>query len=145
MDLKNAKLKLFELRYNNIQNEALGHTGISNAIQVDRSLKLSSILSWNGLLDSQVKLEIIQWRLGRIAYHQPCLNCHRARMSRQHALACSGMDEVLYQEFKNIGIQPSHNLLDSILNHLQFERDTMMLQKISLAIQNIKEVCLHNN
>jgi hypothetical protein len=143
LDEKKARKELSILRYNNIQNEELGLTGISNSIQVDPSMKLPSILSWDGEEDSKIKLEIIQWRLGRVAYHQHCLNCHRAQLSRRHALECSGVDENLFNEFQNINLTQSSNILDSILNHFKFERDTKILEKISVAIQTIKRVCLH--
>jgi len=145
LDSKKMKTEVLLLRYENVKNDTLGHTGVSNAIRVDPSLKLSSVLTWNGLEDSKIKLNIIQWRLGRIAYHQLCLNCHRAWLSRQHALECSHVDEQLLKLFPNTDIQQFCNLLDSILNNLHFVQDIQILKTVSSAIQNIKGTCLHQN
>ena len=65
--LKNA---IKEIRLENITQENFGMTGVSDAIAVHKSLKHSAILYWDGVQDAQVKQELIQWRLGRIAYHQ---------------------------------------------------------------------------
>jgi hypothetical protein len=49
LDSKKMKTEVLLLRYENVKNDTLGHTGVSNAIRVDPSLKLSSVLTWNGL------------------------------------------------------------------------------------------------
>ena len=55
------------IRQENIEQGELGYTNVSSAIPVKKNLARSAILSWTGIKDMRIKLELIQWRLGRIA------------------------------------------------------------------------------
>ena len=52
-------------------------TRISDSIPVSNGLKLSSILFWKSEEDGEIFRNLVRWRLGRIAYHQQCLNFSR--------------------------------------------------------------------
>jgi hypothetical protein len=43
-------------------------------LPVSKSLKLSSILFWKSEDDGEILRNLLRWRLGRIAFHQECLN-----------------------------------------------------------------------
>jgi hypothetical protein len=47
-----------EIRYESVA-ENLGNANVSDAITVDKSLKHSAILYWDGTDDSQAKLQLI--------------------------------------------------------------------------------------
>ena len=63
-------------------------------IKVFPNLRRSSVLSWDGMEDAKIKLELIQWRLGRVAFHQDCRRCGGS-LSRKHAVICSGAEDFL--------------------------------------------------
>ena len=77
-----------KVRFENVNLDELGRTNVSSAIPVHSSLKHSSVLVWSGAKDAELKKEIINWRLGRIAYHQKCQRCGES-LSRKHAVVCS--------------------------------------------------------
>ena len=66
---KSLKAVIKDIRYESIVQESMGLTGVSDAIAVHKSLKHPAILYWDGIRDALVKQELINWRLGRIAYH----------------------------------------------------------------------------
>jgi hypothetical protein len=90
---KCLKKKIKAIRYENISQENLGYTRISDAINVEKTLEHSEILKWNGLEDKEIKQDLLQWRLGRIAFHQVCKKCGQ-ELSRAHALECSGVGQI---------------------------------------------------
>ena len=74
--------KIKELRRTDIMDSKKGcksttnpSTRISDSIPVSNGLKLSSILFWKSEEDGEIFRNLVRWRLGRIAYHQQCLNC----------------------------------------------------------------------
>ena len=104
------------IRLENIEQDELGHTNVSSAIPVNKNLARSAILSWTGIKDMTTKLELIQWRLGRIAFHQRCHRCEES-LSRKHAVICSGAEAFLESKFPDIDAPASQTILDAILNH----------------------------
>jgi hypothetical protein len=56
---KSLKRVIKEIRYENVEQEKFGLTGVSDAIAVHKSLKHSAILYWDGIQESQVKQELI--------------------------------------------------------------------------------------
>lgn len=100
---KNLKEAIKDIRHENVEQEDFGLTGVSDAIAVHKSLKHSAILYWDGIQDSQVKQELINWRLGRIAYHQECGRCN-GDLSRKHAVIRSGAEDFLLQQFPDLEI-----------------------------------------
>jgi len=129
------------IKYENINLESLGHSNISDAIMVVPNLKKSSILFWNGLQDAKMKSDIIDWRLGRIAYHQKCFSCN-AYLSRKHAISCSGADVFLENEFP-MNHNTTNNIIDGLLNkYFIIKKNEQIYVKIYEAIQAIKRTCL---
>lgn len=129
------------IRYENISQEILGHTNISDAIKVLPTLEHSSILKWDGMEDAMVKKEIINWRLGRIAFHQVCLNC-QGILSRSHALICSGVEDQLKSIFPQVEFLNSITSLDCILNHFFLDNHKHVFSFIYEAILSIRRSCL---
>ena len=117
-------------------------TRISDSIPVSDSLKLSSILFWKSEEEGEIQRNLIQWRLGRVAFHQECLNCNRENLSRKHAVLCSGVEEVLFEKYEEVESFQSQNILDSILNKYMFGNQLSIWKDISWAIIQIKKVCL---
>ena len=83
------KTKIKEIRRMDILDSKKGcksgtktSTRISDSIPVSKSLKLSSILLLKSDNNGEIQRNLIRWRLGRIAYHQECLNCNREKLSK---------------------------------------------------------------
>jgi len=117
-------------------------TRISDSIPVSKSLKLSSILFWKSDDDGEIQRNLIKWRLGRIAYHQDCLNCNREMLSRKHAVLCSGVDHVLFEKYEEVESYYSQNILDTLLNKYMSGNHSMIWKDISWAITQIQKLCL---
>jgi len=108
------------------------------------NLLRSSILSWNGLEDAKIKLELVQWRLGRVAFHQDCRRCCGS-LSRKHAVIRSGAEDFLSSIFPDIDLPQSNTLIDSILNQFFFKNDSAVYAAVYEAIQGIRKTCLLQN
>jgi hypothetical protein len=117
-------------------------TRISDSIPVSKSLKLSSILFWKTEEDGEILRNLVRWRLGRIAFHQECLNCNREKLSRKHAVLCSGVDEVLFDKYEEIEGYQSQNILDTLLNKYMFGNHMTIWKDVSWAINQIQKLCL---
>ena len=130
------------IRFENITQDDLGHTNISDAIKVLPTLQHSSILKWSDLEDSIIKLELIEWRLGRVVFHQTCYNCG-VTLSRKHALICSGMDEQLRNLFPEVNVLLCSTVIDCILNHYFLEDfKSPVFKYLYEAIRSIRRSCL---
>ena len=138
--LKEIKL----IRFEDIDQDELGHTNVSSAIKVFPNLRRSSILSWNGMEDAKIKLEVIQWRLGRVAFHQDCRRCGGS-LSRKHAVICSGAEDFLSSTFPDIDLPQTNTLIDTILNQFFFKNDSAVYAAVYEAIQGIRKTCLLQN
>ena len=117
-------------------------TRVSDSIPVEKSLKLSSILFWKNEEEGELKRNLIRWRLGRIAYHQECLNCNRENLSRKHAVLCSGVDQELLEKYEEVETFYSQNILDTLLNKFMFGKHLAVWKDISWAINQIQKLCL---
>ena len=122
------KRKIKEIRRNDILDSKKGcksttkaSTRISDSIPVSKSLQLSSILFWKNEEDGEVQRNLVRWRLGRIAFHQNCLNCNQENLSRKHAVLCSGVDQALFDKFEEVESFYSQNILDTLLNKYMFK------------------------
>ena len=135
------KMTIKQIRYENIVQDNLGHTNISDAIHVDKSIRHSAILYWKGIEDAKIKQELILWRLGRIAFHQVCKRCNGA-LSRKHAVICSGAEEYILEQLPQIELLTVNTIIDEVLNsHLI--KGTQAIWKILFdAIQGIRRTCL---
>lgn len=129
------------IRQENIEEDELGHTNVSSAIPVKKNLTRSSILSWTGMKDMTIKLELIQWRLGRIAFHQRCHRCGES-LSRKHAVICSGAEEFLESKFPDVEVPASQTIIDAILNQSFTKNDENVYSNVFEAIQGIRRTCL---
>ena len=138
---KRIKCLIKDIRYENIVQENFGLTGVSDAIAVHKSLKHSAILRWDGLQDAETKQELIQWRLGRIAYHQACGRCN-CDLSRKHAVICSGAEDYLLQEFPDLEIPTVYTVIDSLLNTNLLKGSNVIWRTIHEAIKGIRRTCL---
>jgi hypothetical protein len=129
------------IRQENIEQDDMGHTNVSSAIPVNKNLARSAILSWTGIEDMTIKLELIQWRLGRIAFHQDCQRCGES-LSRKHAVICSGAEEFLDSKFPDIQVPASQTIIDAILNKFFNNNVRTVFLEIFEAIQGIRKACL---
>ena len=112
-------------------------TRISDAIQVSKSLKLSSVLFWTNEDEGETQRKLVRWRLGRIAFHQECLNCNKESLSRKHATLCSGIDQKLFDKYQEIESFYSLNILDTLLNKYMFGNHMSIGKDIAWAISII--------
>ena len=99
------------IHFEDVDQDALGHTNVSSAIKVFPNVNRSSILSWNGVEDAKIKLELIQWYLGRVAFHQYYRRCGSS-LSRKHAVICSGAEDFLSSTFPDIDLTQSNTLIE---------------------------------
>ena len=143
------KIKIKEIRRNDILDAKKGcksttkaSTRISDSIPVSKSLKLSSILFWKSEVQGEIQRNLIRWRLGRIAFHQECINCNRENLSRKHAVLCSGVDQALFDKYEEVESFYSQNILDTLLNKYMFKNHLEIWTDISWAITQIQKVCL---
>ena len=141
--------KIKEIRRNDILDSKKGcksstrtSTRISDSIPVSKSLKLSSILFWKSEEEGEIQRNLVRWRLGRIAFHQKCLNCNRENLSRKHAVVCSGVDQVLFEKYEEVESFYSQNILDTIINKYMFGNHLNIWKDISWAITQIQNLCL---
>jgi len=117
-------------------------TRISDSIPIAKSLKLSSILFWTNEEDGEIQRKLVRWRLGRVAFHQECLNCNGESLSRKHATLCSGIDQVLFDKYEEIESFYSQNILDTLLNKYMFGNHISIWKDIAWAITQIQNLCL---
>lgn len=117
-------------------------TRVSDSVPVDKNLKLSSILFWKNEEEGEVKRNLIRWRLGRIAFHQECLNCNSESLSRKHAVLCSGVDQELYEKYEEVETFYSQNILDTLLNKFMYGNHISVWKDITWAINQIQKLCL---
>jgi len=142
-------IKLKEIRRRDILDSKRGcksttqsSTRISDSIPVSKELKMSSLLFWKSEEEGEILRNLVRWRLGRIAYHQKCLNCNREKLSRKHAVLCSGVDEVLFDKYQEIESFQSQNILDTLLNKYMFGNHLCIWKDINWAINQIQNLCL---
>ena len=81
-------------------------------------------------------------RLGRIAYHQESLNWNREKLSRKHAVLCSGVDQALFDKYEEIESFYSQNILDTLLNKYMFGNHSEIWKNVSWGINQIQILCL---
>jgi hypothetical protein len=117
-------------------------TRISDSIPVSKSLKLTSILFWETEEEGEMQRKLVRWRLGRIAFHQECVNCNKESLSRKHATLCSGIDQVLFDKYQEIESFFSQNILDTLLNKYMFGSHISIWKDIAWAITQIQTLCL---
>ena len=117
-------------------------TRVSDSVPVDKNLKLSSILFWKNEEEGEIKRNLIRWRLGRIAFHQECLNCNRESLSRKHAVLCSGVDQELYEKYEEVETFYSQNILDTLLNKYMYGNHISVWKDITWAINQIQKLCV---
>ena len=141
--------KIKDIRRNDILDSKKGcksttrtSTRISDSIPVSKSLKLSSILFWKSEDDGEILRNLLRWRLGRIAFHQECLNCNRENLSRKHAVLCSGVDQALFEKYEEVESFYSQNILDTLLNKYMYGNHFSIWKDISWAITQIQKLCL---
>ena len=141
--------RIKEIRRNDILDSKKGcksttksSTRISDCIPVLKSLKLSSILFWKSEAEGEVLRKLVRWRLGRIAYHQECLNCKKENLSRKHAVICSGVDQTLYDKYDQVESFYSQNILDTLLNKYMYGNHLLIWNDIAWAIDQIQKLCL---
>ena len=103
------------IRQENIEQDELGHTYVSSANPVKKNLARSAILSWTGIKVVTIKLELIQWRLGCIAFHQRCHSC----------------EEPLSRNTQSFEAFASQTIIDAILNHSFTKNDESMYLDVS--------------
>ena len=147
------KLKIKRFRRSDILDAKKGcksktrpSTRISDSIPVAKSLKLSSILFWKSEEEGEIQRKLVRWRLGRIAFHQECLNCNRESLSRKHATLCSGIDQALFDKYEEIESFYSQNILDTLLNKYMFGNHISIWKDIAWAITQIQKLearCFH--
>jgi len=135
------KKEITLIRQENIEQDDMGHTNVSNAIPVNKNLARSAILFWTGIEDMTIKVELIKWRLGRIAFHQKCQRCGES-LSRKHAVICSGAEEFLESKFPDIEVPASQTIIDAILNKFFTKNARTVYLDIYEAIQGIRKTCL---
>lgn len=140
-DYGGLKQLIKTIRYENVSQDDLGRTQVSDAISVHANLKHSDLLFWNGAQDAQTKRQLIEWRLGRIAYHQPCASCNQP-LSRKHAVMCSGAEDYLMDLFPDIQLPSSNTIIDTILNLFYFKNKSYVYNVVSEAISAIQGTCI---
>ena len=138
---KSMKTTIKQIRYENIVQDNLGHTNISDAIAVDKSLKHSAILYWEGTEDAKVKQELILWRLGRVAFHQVCNRCN-GDLSRKHAVICSGAEDYILQQLPHFTLPPVNTIIDEVLNRHLIKGTQAIWSTLFEAIQGLRRTCL---
>jgi hypothetical protein len=94
---------------------------------------------------------LIQWRLGKIAFHQKCTKCANVglevELSRQHAVNCAGVSQLIMPLFPYVtqDLTSRRTIIDEALNSLQlnsFEDDEMEeIDTLTRAIELIMEQC----
>jgi hypothetical protein len=97
-------------------------------------------------LSKQEQKNLIQWRLGRVAFHQVCLKCFMqdeyVELSRQHGVECSGMSAEIATRFSHIS-EDSGNILDAALNNVEMNETALEdIQFLSKCIETIRQNCL---
>ena len=60
LDPKALSKEIKLIRFEDVDQDELVHTNVSSAIKVFPNVNRSSILSWNGLEDAKIRLELIQ-------------------------------------------------------------------------------------
>jgi hypothetical protein len=131
-----------KIKYEDISNTQFGSSNVSKGILVPKNIKQSSILKWRDVEDANRKRHIIRWRLGRIAYHQRCMNCSESvELSRKHALECTGMEEFIANVFTDVQMTEGTLSLDNVLNHHYQSNDETSLRTIYTIITNITSMC----
>ncbi|MEY3312427.1 MAG: hypothetical protein RL348_1776 [Bacteroidota bacterium] len=140
---ENIKEDIHKIKYENVSRSNFGATAVSDSIVIPNTLQHSSILKWKDSQDAIQKRQVIKWRLGRIAYHQMCLNCESKELSRKHALKCAGIDDFIAEKFKNFERDEEHLSLDKLLNHYYSTTSKELISIFASIIANIKWTCLN--
>ena len=91
--------------------------------------------------DAKFKLELIQWRLRRVAFHQDYRRC----VSSLSRVICSGAEDFLSSTFPDIDLPQLNTLIDTILNQFFLKNDSAIYAAVYNAIQGIRKTCLLQN
>jgi hypothetical protein len=114
---------------------------VAASIAVQENCKPNKLIqaSW---LERKVQRNIIQWRLGRVAFHQDC--CCGSEVSRKHGLECSGVEQKIRRKYPGLVLyNDSTNILDNLLENIEIRvENAAELQFISDMIEEIRMKCL---
>ena len=106
-------------------------------------MKQHYYIFWNSKDNNmEIKKKLMHWRLGRVAYHQNCLNCHQETLSRKHAVICSGIDQILMEKYQCDNIPHSQTIIDFLLDKYAFGDHINVWKDLSWAISQIEMLCL---
>ena len=137
----NSKV-LFSRRHRAITSYRRHANGIAAAISVSPNCKPNPLLKANWL-DRKIQKTLIQWRLGRVAFHQECGRCFD-EMSRKHAIRCAGLHRVIRRDFPGLIVYNSEaNQIDQLLERIPCKEENKdKLEKIASYIEEIRIKCL---
>jgi hypothetical protein len=90
------------------------------------------------------RIAIQRWLTGSIAWHQDCRNCDGGKLSRQHAVTCSGAEDYLRGKYGNdINNELNQTALDQLLNKYRNEPPNRIFYgHIFQAISKIYKKCM---
>ena len=150
MNTSNLESKTKQIRYADIIESKRGYrtdrkssTSISDSIVVDEKLRLPSYLFWNTQEQSVEKRRLVKWRLGRVVFHQTCLNCHSFSLSRKHAVECSRVEENLLDKYEILD-HSNLTIIFTLLNKFLIGNYSELWKDLDWAICEIERLCLHH-
>jgi hypothetical protein len=138
---RQALLRTKRLRSILMMNNS-NRNNVAKAITVSSDGKANSLLYAHFLPRETVAL-LVQWRLGRVAYHQRCRLCNDS-VSRQHALDCTDATRILRRHFPATTMNNvQKNSLDACLESLSFRPvEQNKINAIADILNTIKIHCL---
>ena len=86
--------------------------------------------------------DLLQWRLGRIAFHQVCKKCGQ-ELSRAHALECSNVGADLKRLFPDVENKQICTIIDAVMNKFSLKKDSSIWKILAEAVRRIREACLY--
>jgi hypothetical protein len=118
---------------------------VADNIRITDNKKAHPLIS-SEWIPRQTQTHLIFWRLGRVAYHQECLNCpvtSRQELSRQHALECANVIPMIMLSFPQLISDSNRTMMDIAMDQLAYEeRDVHQLNTLADAVIEIKKKCL---
>ena len=118
---------------------------VADNIQVSDNKKAHKLVT-SEWIHRKTQTHLIFWRLGRVAYHQDCLNCtvhNRQELSREHALDCANVKPMIRLAFPQLPDERNRNMMDIALDHLAYHSDDIhQLNTLADAVVEIKKKCL---
>jgi hypothetical protein len=118
---------------------------IADNIQVPDKKKAHKLITSNWI-PRKTQTHLIFWRLGRVAYHQDCLNCpanNRPELSREHALDCANVRPMIRLAFPQLITATNKTIMDIALDGLAYDPgDVHQLNTLADAVVEIKKKCL---